>query len=462
MKKKYNFIFLVGFLLIIPSLNAQNALNFDGSNDFVQTSYKGIAGSTARTVQAQIKTTVNTDPNNSGTKQIILDWGSATATGGRFTLCMRQNNAIRLEIGGSDLSGNIAINDSLWHNVAVVYNPSSTTYNTTLYVDGIKDTVGNVSSSLNTTISTYFRMGKGVDGHSSFNGSLDEVRVWDTVLTQSQIQANMNTEICSPPSSLVAYYKFNQGTAGGNNSGKDTLFSAINSAHNGSLINFSLSGSSSNWVSDTSVSNISYDSLSINACTQYTSPSGNYTWTTTGTYQDTISNATGCDSIISINLNISSIDSTVSQNLNVLAATETGAKYQWVDCNNGYALIAGDTNRTFIATGNGSYAVIITKLPCIDTSACTTIIGVGMNELQLYNNTQIAPNPTNGQITVQLSANFKAKKVTVRNIIGKVVNTKNLNSSSNFNLNIQGEGGVYFIEIESIDGQKTNLKVIKK
>ena len=48
---------------------------------------------------------------------------------------------------------------------------------------------------------------------------------------------------------------------------------------------------------------------SINAVlcpgTSYTSPSGNYTWTTGGTYSDTIPNALGCDSVITVNLTTS-------------------------------------------------------------------------------------------------------------------------------------------------------------
>ncbi|GAB4252024.1 MAG: hypothetical protein Kow0079_06470 [Vicingaceae bacterium] len=45
--------------------------------------------------------------------------------------------------------------------------------------------------------------------------------------------------------------------------------------------------------------------ISPTACNSYTSPSGNYTWTTSGTYMDTIPNAAGCDSIITIQLTIS-------------------------------------------------------------------------------------------------------------------------------------------------------------
>lgn len=40
------------------------------------------------------------------------------------------------------------------------------------------------------------------------------------------------------------------------------------------------------------------------ACGSYTSPSGKYTWTKTGKYQDTIPNKKGCDSIITINLTV--------------------------------------------------------------------------------------------------------------------------------------------------------------
>ena len=42
---------------------SQNSLDFDGTNDYVQTSYTGISGSSARTVEAWIKRTANSDKN---------------------------------------------------------------------------------------------------------------------------------------------------------------------------------------------------------------------------------------------------------------------------------------------------------------------------------------------------------------------------------------------------------------
>lgn len=47
----------------------------------------------------------------------------------------------------------------------------------------------------------------------------------------------------------------------------------------------------------------SYDTISPSVCDTYTSPSGK-TWTTSGTRNDTIPNAEGCDSIITINLTV--------------------------------------------------------------------------------------------------------------------------------------------------------------
>ncbi|MEZ4721875.1 MAG: T9SS type A sorting domain-containing protein [Flavobacteriales bacterium] len=42
----------------------------------------------------------------------------------------------------------------------------------------------------------------------------------------------------------------------------------------------------------------------MTACNSYTSPSGNYTWTTSGVYNDTIPNANNCDSVMTFNLTI--------------------------------------------------------------------------------------------------------------------------------------------------------------
>ncbi|MFC1729705.1 SBBP repeat-containing protein [candidate division KSB1 bacterium] len=56
----------------------------------------------------------------------------------------------------------------------------------------------------------------------------------------------------------------------------------------------------------------SYDTLHLTLCNDYISPSGNNIWSVTGIYQDTIANAVGCDSIITVNLTINKTFDTTS------------------------------------------------------------------------------------------------------------------------------------------------------
>jgi hypothetical protein len=55
----------------------------------------------------------------------------------------------------------------------------------------------------------------------------------------------------------------------------------------------------------------STSTLNITACDYLNSPSGNYVWTTSGTYLDTVANVTGCDSIITTVLTIHNGSSSV-------------------------------------------------------------------------------------------------------------------------------------------------------
>lgn len=116
-------------------------------------------------------------------------------------------------------------------------------------------------------------------------------------------------------------------------------------------------------------------------CDSYTSPSGNYTWTMSGSYMDTIPNASGCDSIISINLTVNTVDNGVTQVAETLTADQSGGLYQWLDCDNNYAIINGETNQSYTPAVTGNYAVEVTMNGCADTSACFFVDYTGLEEL---------------------------------------------------------------------------------
>lgn len=69
-------------------------------------------------------------------------------------------------------------------------------------------------------------------------------------------------------------------------------------------------------------------STSIVACNGYTSPSGRHHWTTSGSYLDTLQNAAGCDSILTVNLTINSARSSISP-IACINYTSPSGKYVW-------------------------------------------------------------------------------------------------------------------------------------
>lgn len=88
----------------------------------------------------------------------------------------------------------------------------------------------------------------------------------------------------------------------------------------------------------------------------------------------------GCDSIIETTVNVTTVDESVSQNGNTLTATESGADYQWVDCDNGNAPIGGETSQDFTPNSSGNYAVEVTVNGCTETSGCTSMVVTGIRE----------------------------------------------------------------------------------
>ena len=81
-----------------------------------------------------------------------------------------------------------------------------------------------------------------------------------------------------------------------------------------------------------------------------------------------------------------------------LISNQTGASYQWLDCNNWNTAILSETNQLFKVASNGNYAVAVTKNLCSDTSGCYSVISLGMNREERNrterNITQIPPSTT--------------------------------------------------------------------
>jgi hypothetical protein len=197
----------------------------------------------------------------------------------------------------------------------------------------------------------------------------------------------------------------------------------------------------------------SASSITESACKEYTAPDGQV-YTQSGTYTSVIPTASGCDSTITIALTINSIVAGIAQNGIELSSTTNNAQYQWIRCENNQA-IAGATGQLYTASANGQYAVVVSQNNCSDTSACVTVSTVGLDEFNLENVIPY-PNPTHGFIQLSIDASL-IDQLIVTNLLGEIMHTsENVNT-----LNVsQLDAGIYEI-IMFFNGQKNFLRFVK-
>ena len=199
--------------------------------------------------------------------------------------------------------------------------------------------------------------------------------------------------------------------------------------------------------------------IDINSCTEYQSPSGAI-YVSTGVYTDTIENISGCDSIITIDLTIDSVEIKVTEKVNSLEATAQNAKYQWLDCAEGYSKLPQATNQLFTPSKNGEYAVEITQGNCTDTSACYIVNIVGFAEAANTPKVQIFPSPTTtNQVQIDLGVDGQSARVSISNLQGQILQVENIKGSRLINL--PATPAWYLIKVQTKDGLPMYFKVLK-
>ncbi|AEA45329.1 T9SS type A sorting domain-containing protein [Fluviicola taffensis] len=198
---------------------------------------------------------------------------------------------------------------------------------------------------------------------------------------------------------------------------------------------------------------------------------GSYTWIDGNTYNASNNSAifnivggaaTGCDSLVTLDLTINNVsDITTSVSGIVISSNNTAASYQWLNCDNNYIPIVGETNQNFTATANGNYAVKLTENGCVDTSFCVSIATVSLMENDFGDALVVSPNPTEGNFSVNLGEKYYALKIDITDLNGKIIQTKEFDNSQVLNLNIQEPAGVYFVTITSAE-LRAVIRLIKK
>ncbi|WP_406662141.1 LamG-like jellyroll fold domain-containing protein [Methanolobus sp. ZRKC3] len=158
-----------------------SALNFDGSTSYVQVNERIISGYPF-TISAWVKTT------DSGSDQAIANiadsshnkkyYGIYVDSSGKASLMARKTQEKRI-IGST-------INDGNWHHVVGVFTSAN---DRTLYVDGLINGTDTATVNFDVNVDRW-AFGRWTDSTPSnyFDGSIDEVKLWDRALNATEVQ----------------------------------------------------------------------------------------------------------------------------------------------------------------------------------------------------------------------------------------------------------------------------------
>lgn len=430
--------------LLLPALPAfsQSALDFDGADDAI--SVNGGAGFVANSPMSMAFWVYPTNPapnfpnfdgfagirNNTNADFYILQL-TASSVEARF----RNSDGVNFDITYDGL----ALNE--WNHFALTYDLSTLT----LYHNGeptgsipASGVIANGAQSFDMGFLSYFT------NTFSFDGKLDDVGLWNQAISAAEVETLFTS--CQVPldmDGLLLCFEFNEGTPGGDNTGL-TQVADSKSGITAPLGNFALTGESSNF---TEFIHTGYATLSESTCGEpYTSPSGNYTWTVSGNYADTVATS-ACTEILSIYLTVILLDTSVTQTApGTLSANAAGAAYQWIDCDTGEP-VEGATQKSFEATQTGNYAVVITQLGCSDTSSCYNLIINGAYA-PLEQHVKVYPNPAGNWLTIELPGAAQ-ESYALYDLMGRMLANGAIREEKT-TLNLADLGnGLYILEIRS-------------
>ena len=97
-----------------------------------------------------------------------------------------------------------------WHHFAAVIDANDGSMK--LYVDGSLQASGSYGTADIRTTTGPLRLGDSLEANHKFNGTLDEVRLWNVARSQSQIQADKDRVLAGNESGLAGYWRFEEGT----------------------------------------------------------------------------------------------------------------------------------------------------------------------------------------------------------------------------------------------------------
>ena len=235
--------------VISPASGNTNALDFDGSDDYISLP-AAVYFNGDFTIECWVY------PRSFGNWARIIDFGNGAGSNNvLLSYTYGTSGAPGFYVEGNQFAASQTLALNQWSHIAATLSGSTAT----IYINGIAAGTSVFPVPANVIRNNCYIGQSNWNGDAYADAVFDELRIWNTARTQADIQSTMNTELAGNEPGLVAYYNFNQGVAGGINTSVTSLTDKVTSINDGTLFNFTLSGTSGNWVNGAP---LLYDGLS--------------------------------------------------------------------------------------------------------------------------------------------------------------------------------------------------------
>ena len=171
---------------------AGRAIHFDGVDDWVEAPHQDAYSSDAISISLWVRPSLaDSEPRGLISKRQGLSGNQRC-----FSVFTHIDSNLNLDIGNQRFTTSYSLNEvGVWKHLVMVFDGSASTDNLKLYSDGVEVASKTISATTIPLLNCPLTIGILNTGYGSgFAGEMDEIRLYDRVLTPSEVQALYETE----------------------------------------------------------------------------------------------------------------------------------------------------------------------------------------------------------------------------------------------------------------------------
>lgn len=179
-----------------PQIIKERSIYFNGVDSYIDAKNTTDLNPNGFTLSAWIKH----NAEDSGTMSILSKRDVPFTKG--FDLTLTSAHKIQMTWKNNSnqlLTSYTSIPEQQWHHIAVTYNGTTVS----IFIDGVLDSTAERTAPIETDASLYIAAAGNAVPSQHFKGYIDEVRIWNTCLTEKQLRFMMNQEIANDSGHVI-------------------------------------------------------------------------------------------------------------------------------------------------------------------------------------------------------------------------------------------------------------------